>query len=482
MARLNRQRPPLRTHEGGVAKRINDELQLRRSVMACLLWERTFYESGEDIAKRIENLVSKVNPSVVSGIAREARSRMNLRHVPLLVTRTMAKLQTHKHLVSDTLYDIIQRPDELAEFMAIYWKDGKQPLSAQVKKGLARAFSKFDEYQLAKYNREREIKLKDVMFLCHAKPKTGVSGYNKAARRRDVPCPVDQGSRLFRKLVEDNLQTPDTWEVAISACKDDFEKKTAFTRLLSENKMGGLAVLRNLRNFQKVGVLDNVIINAIRRMNTSRILPYRFIAAARYAPQFEPYLEEAMMKCLEGKPKLPGHTVILLDVSGSMDQQLSSKSDMRRLDAACGLGILLREMCDRADIFTFSETIVRVPSRRGFALRDAIVGSQQHYGTYLGSAINAIYGTGSIPMENGWLTRHRTVTGFGLNPDRLIVLTDEQAHDKVPDPKRGKGYMINVASYQNGVGYGPWIHVDGFSEAITDYIVAYEDFERMARL
>ena len=53
--------------------------------------------------------------------------------------------------------------------------------------------------------------------------------------------------------------------------------------------------------------------------------------------------------------------------------------------------------------------------------------------------------------------------------DRLIVFTDEQAHDSVPDP-RGRGYMVNVASNQYGVGYGKWNHIDGFSEAILDYI------------
>jgi len=33
--------------------------------------------------------------------------------------------------------------------------------------------------------------------------------------------------------------------------------------------------------------------------------------------------------------------------------------------------------------------------------------------------------------------------------DRLIVITDEQAHDNVPAPS-GKGYLINVARYRNG--------------------------------
>jgi hypothetical protein len=60
-----------------------------------------------------------------------------------------------------------------------------------------------------------------------------------------------------------------------------------------------------------------------------------------------------------------------------------------------------------------------------------------------------------------------------------VVITDEQSHDQVSAPK-GKGYVINVASYQNGVGYGPWTHVDGWSEAVVDYIVELEAGDAVA--
>jgi hypothetical protein len=71
----------------------------------------------------------------------------------LLLVREMARHKSHRALVAETLARVIQRADELAEFVAIYWKDGRVPLSGQVKKGLAAAFPKFDEYQLAKYDR-----------------------------------------------------------------------------------------------------------------------------------------------------------------------------------------------------------------------------------------------------------------------------------------------------------------------------------------
>src|SRR6266851_8256720 len=119
-----------RTHEGAAARHISSELQLRRSVLACLLWEDQFYEDGVEISGRIQSLVPKVKAETVAALAIEAREKMKLRHVPLLLVREMARLKTHRHLVAETLVRVVQRADELAEFVAIYWAEGKQPLSA----------------------------------------------------------------------------------------------------------------------------------------------------------------------------------------------------------------------------------------------------------------------------------------------------------------------------------------------------------------
>ena len=55
-----------------------------------------------------------------------------------------------------------------------------------------------------------------------------------------------------------------------------------------------------------------------------------------------------------------------------------------------------------------------------------------------------------------------------------MVFTDEQSSEVVPSPK-GKGYMINVASYEHGVSSGRgWENITGFSEAIVTYIQALE--------
>src|ERR1700684_841813 len=430
MARLNllNLNSGLRTHEGAPARSISTELQLRRSVLACLLWESQFYEDGVEIAGRISELVPKVAPEKVAALAVEARQAMKLRHAPLLLVREMARHATHRGLVAETLARVIQRADELAEFVAIYWKDGRVPPSGQVKKGLAAAFPKFDAYALAKYDRGGAVKLRDVLFLAHAKP-------------RD-----EEQAEVWKRLIAGELTAPDTWEIALSSGAD---KRGAWERLLREQKLGALALLRNLRNLCEAGVDESLVLSALASMSTTRVLPFRFLAAARYAPQWEAALEQAMLKCVAKTEKLPGKTIVLVDVSGSMTAPLSRRSEMQRTDAAYGLAVLLREIAEKVVVYSFSDNLVEVPARRGFALRDAIDVSQRHNSTQLGNAVEKINSSEKC--------------------DRLIVITDEQAHDKVPAPS-GKGYLINVASYKNGVGYGKWMHIDGWSEAVIEYI------------
>jgi len=464
--KLNKKREAVHTHEGGIAKHINAALALRRAVMCCMLWEDTFYEDGVEIAKRIADLVPQVDPDTVAAMAIEAREDMKLRHVPLYLVRLMAALPNYKPLVASTLARVIQRPDELAEFVALYWKDGKQPLSAQVKKGLAEAFTKFDAYQLSKWNKDTEIKLRDVLFLCHAKPKD---------KAQDA---------LWKQLIDGTLEPPDTWEVGLSTAKEKgLEKADVWTRLLEENKMGALALLRNLRNFKEHGVEDKLVKRALEACNPRMVLPFRFITAARHAPHVESELEQLMLKCLSTFEKIPGHTALLVDVSGSMDERIGIRDCDRhryrrvsppvRLDMACGLAILLRELCEKIDIFTFSLDFVQIPSRHGFSLRDAIVHSQDHNATYLGLAVKSIYESGTHRIK-GRHHGHITFKGVGLDPDRLIVLTDEQSHDPVPNPQ-SKGFMCNVAPYKYGVGYGPWVNISGWSESIVRWITEYEN-------
>lgn len=439
MAKINTKvKTTVFTHEGAKSVKLSSVKELERTVMSCLLWEDGFYEDGVSVADRIKTLVASSSTKEVINLSKKARNEMYLRHIPLLLLREVARSKSNSlsegASLSQAIYDVIQRPDELTEFLAIYWKDGKCPISKQVKLGLANAFTKFDEYQLAKYNRDGAIKLRDVLFLTHAKPKD------------------ENQEQLWKKLVAGTLETPLTWETELSAGKD---KAQVFTNLLNQNKIGGLATLRNLRNMESSGVDKSLVSKTLlKQSGKSKILPFRYIAAARSVPQWEDIIEAPMLKACEDIPKMSGNTAILVDISGSMDWALSMKSDLKRVDAATALAILVRETCDTIDIYSFSTQLVKVAPRRGFALSDAILNSQSHGGTALGKSLSELK----------------------KDYDRVIVITDEQSSDRIPDATNDKSYIINVATNQNGVGYhSGWKHINGFSENVLRYIQALED-------
>lgn len=422
-----------RTHEGAPAvPNMNALAQLRRSVLSCLLWESEFYEDGKAIAERITEAAQSVTVEDLAALAVEARSVHQLRHVPLLLLSTLVERARGNPLVASTITDTIQRADKLSELLSIYWRNGKRPLSAQLKKGLAKAFTKFDAYQIAKCDRAKSVRLRDVLFLSHAMPKD------------------EEQAAMWKALVDGTLTSPDTWEVELSAGKD---KRETFERLLREERLGYLALLRNLRNMTEAKVDDSLIRTALlARKGAHRVLPFRFVAAARAVPQYEPVLDEALSGAIDAMAPLPGRTVVLVDVSGSMDERLSAKSDLRRIDAAATLASIIG---GQLRVFTFSNGLVEVPPRRGMAGVDAVIRSQPHGGTYLGQALQTL--------------------NAAVQYDRIIVVTDEQSHDAVPKPNGEQAYLINVASYKNGVGYGkPWVHIDGFSESVLRFIAAHE--------
>lgn len=420
--------PQTFTHEGAPAKRISDEQQLRRSVLSCLLWEREFYEDGQSIADRITETAAKVDKATVAALASEARKTYGLRHVPLLLLLDL--IRRGGQGVAETVGGTIKRADEITELVAMYWRQGKRPLSAQMKRGLAYAFNEFDAYQFAKYNRDGPVKFRDVLFLTHPKPKD------------------DDQAVLFKAIAENTLQPPDTWEVGLSTGGN---KRETFERLLREKKLGYLALLRNLRNMVNAGVTESVLRDAIlARKGAGRVWPFRYVAAARAVPQLEPIIDQALIEAVANAERLPGKTIVLVDVSGSMSWSTSARSDMTNMDKAATLASVIN---GDLRVFTFANDVVEVPARRGMAGVDAVINSQYHGGTYLGGAVAAVNG---IPH------------------DRLIVITDEQSHDRVPDPVAKRAYVINVASAQNGVGYGRWTHIDGFSEAVIRYISEIE--------
>lgn len=425
----------LRTHEGAPAVPLKGMAALRRATASALLWEDEFYEDGLSIAERIKALAATVPVADLAALAIELRTQGNLRHVALwLVISVIERRLGAEFDTASLIYEVCRRADEPGELLALYWKDGRRPIPAAMRRGLARAMGRFDAYQLAKYNRAATVTLKDVLRLAHP----------KAAN--------DEIADAYGRLLNGTLPAPDTWEVGLSGGGD---KRETFERLLREGRLGYLALLRNLRNISEAGVDAMLVRDAILARKGARdVLPFRYVAAARAAPRFEPQLDEALCAAVAEMPVMSGETIVLVDVSGSMDAPLSKRSDMTRLDAAATLASVIH---GNVRVFTFSEKVIEVPPRRGMAGVSAIVKSQPHHGTRLGQAVQQIN---------------------ALPHDRLIVITDEQSSDPVDAPAAKRAYMINVASAEHAVGYGAWTRISGFSEQVLRWIHAVEQESR----
>jgi hypothetical protein len=408
-----------------------------------MLWENTFYEKGSEIAANIESLCGQVSAEDLAAVAIEARQRLNLRHVPLFLVRQLAKLHNGP-IVGDTLAAVIRRPDEATEFLSLYWKDGRgdtAKLSAQVKRGLRLAFAGWDEYRLAKYaGAGDKIKLRDALFLCHAKPKD------------------EAQDSLWKLLIAGELAAPDTWEVALSAGTN---KQATWERLLAEKKLGYQALLMNLRNMIDAKVNPGLTREALLDgRGASRMFPYRFLAAARYAPQYANELSQAMISSLSEHDKLAGSTVVVVDVSVSMEDKLSGKGEMTRLDAASCLAVIVRELSDPCRVVTFSNSVIEIANHRGIPLTVAIASSQAHGGTLLKGALAAV--KNAIP-----------------DIDRVIVVTDEQSQDGILSAWTSHAYLINVAPYEPGLDTSNgWTRINGWSDRVVDWIAMEEGQSR----
>lgn len=434
------------THEGAPASiHLTPEQQLRRLVSSCFLWDDEFYVDGATIAEQIEKAAMAVEPAVLGRIAVETRNVAHLRHVPLLLLDILTYRAPD---YAGAVAQCMRRADDPAELIALHLtrrdllnKNRAKSIPASIRKGIELAMQTgrdFGRYGLAKYERgDALVKLRDVFRLVRPRP------LNR------------EQSDLWKMAIAGELEATDTWEHELMIGKD---KRATFTRLLREDKLGYMALLRNLRNMERANVDRKLITDAIRaRKGAARVLPFRYVAAARAVPTFEQAIDEALRNCVSEMRPLEGGTTVLVDVSHSMNAKLSEKSDLTRMDAAATLASVIPG--DRR-VFTFSTNIVEVAARVGMAGIEQIIGSQPHMNTYLGAACRAMDGL-----------RQRT--------RRLIVITDEESHDEVRVPTHyERRYLINVASAQHGVSYGnphldepEWsAHLDGFSENVIKFI------------
>ena len=443
---------------GAMAAKQSDVALLRRAVLANLLWEDVAYMDGKKVAEEIQRLIPLCPAVDVYNIALEARVMQKLRHTPLFIAVEMCKYPEHKLFVADLLPKIITRADMLTDFLAIYWKDKKCPICNQAKKGLALAFHNFNEYKLAKYDRDAAIKLRDVMFLVHAKPRNQYE------------------QELFNKVAERTLTPPETWEVMLSRGDD---KKATWTKLITEGKIGGLAMVRNIANMQKANVDRKTIQDGLKTLRSSMLLPLDFWKAARMNSAFERDIEDAMIEAYKNLPKLPGKTLFIVDVSGSMGSLTSGNSQFNRMDQACAMAMLAINQCEDYELVATagSDALRKQASehikypQKGFGVFKQIMDTRHNIG-----------GGGIFTKQClDWCKAKFK----GVHFDRIIIFSDSQDIDHMynksilPEPFGTYNYICDVSANTKGVNYrGRWTaEISGWSEHFLTYIAALEGLQ-----
>ncbi|MFA5431974.1 MAG: TROVE domain-containing protein [Candidatus Paceibacterota bacterium] len=304
---------------GGQAYTQTPELELV-SILLTSFANDQFYKSANDTFDRLKELVKVCDKQFVAQAAIYARKQFGMRSITHVVASELAKHISGEKWAKDFYSAIIYRPDDMMEIVSYHTsKNGK--LTNSIKKGFAKAFDKFDRYQLAKYRGEgKGFKLIDVVNLVH-------------------PTPTEKNADAINALVKGELKSFDTWETELSKAgqistteeeKADF-KKDVWVKLIKENKLGYFALLRNLRNI--IEQAPEVINEAIETLTNeaiikkSLVLPFRFITAFEEIAKLNDgkivrtvlmALNKAVDIAVNNVPKFDGETLVVLDVSGSM--------------------------------------------------------------------------------------------------------------------------------------------------------------------
>lgn len=355
--------------ENAVAYTMNAKERLIERTVGAFWSEDTFYVEGtkiaEDIVADIKE-VAQTDPNFVLQVAAWARNDLHMRTTPQVLLVEAANIEAAKPFIREYAPKIIKRADELAEVVAYQLSAHGKPIPNSLKKGLADAFSKFDEYQLNKYDSNKgSVSLGDVLHLIYRKEGYPVSKalwnylVNDEVDAEALPKIGALKELLSRNTLDDESKrlikkSNATWETVVShfgSTKEVWESVIP--------NMGYMALLRNLRNFeQKVVDLEPVLarISDPEAVKRSKQLPFRFYSAYRNVNNAD--IKTAISRAFEASVsnvKLDGRTGIIVDLSGSMSSKASNRSDISFRDIASVMGAIGIKKSERNVVVAFAD-------------------------------------------------------------------------------------------------------------------------------
>lgn len=446
---------------GHIAYKMDDQSKLVTQVLTSFFNENKFYgDNSGELVKTALNVIRE-DPEFAAKLAVFARREFNMRSVAHVLTALLAHEEAGKPYVRSTVRGVSLRGDDITEIMAFYLANFEKPIPNSLRKGIADVLSGLSEYELAKYKGEQKgVKMRDLIILCH-------------------PTPKDEAqSDLWKRCIEGKLETPDTWETQLSAHGN---KKSTWEQLIDDNAIGYMAALRNLRNMIQANPRNLEIIYARLEdpaaVRKSKQLPFRFLSAYRAVEEVASsrvfdVLENAVNASVDNLPRIPGKTVIAVDVSGSMFSPVSRNSDIQCVEIGLLLGLIANQICADSIFYTFDTEIQKFP----LSTRTAILSTAMNH-EHWGGGTNM-----ELPMKE--IIENR------INADRLIILSDNECNRGVEtiqtlaDKYRRQinpdfwVHAIDLQGYGTQQFHGPKTNlITGWSEKVLQFILLAEEGE-----
>lgn len=439
------------THEGGVGFKKDAKTDLFLLAATNLVGESAYYESAGDRDARFRDLVravTKSDPAWVQAFIPYMRNTLNMRSASVVAAAEYVQADgPNKRRVIDSA---LVRPDEPAELIGYWLNFYGRKLPMAVKRGVADAVVRlYNEYAALKWDsKNNAVRMADVINLVHPKPKAEWQSdlfkhllnerHNPGTANTPESLAVINGIQEWVNLGSPLDRIPEgiTWE-RLSTYKT--MDKAAWNAVIP--KMGYMALLRNLRNFDNAGVSDIVANGIANRLSDpeqvarSRQFPYRFLSAykAVESVRWHTAIDAALDASVNNVPELDGKTLVLVDVSGSMGPSVSQHSQVARWEVGALFGAVTAKRSN-ADLAVFASSHQQVTFGKGASVLQII--------DKVRSLVGRIgYGTEAYGALSKYFDGH----------DRVLVFTDMQVF---PDHRRDaliksipNLYVFDLAGY-----------------------------------
>lgn len=304
---------------------------------SCMVEDR-YYEPAEKQVVRYLDLTAKMAKAYgyefIAKATVYARNELGMRSISQM---TAAWLNDKSFDRKRQFYkNFCHRADDVAEIFAAVDALGQKRSHALVR-GCGDYLSSLGAYSIDKYKLSgKAYNMFDCINICHA-TSPAIDAYKNGV-----------------------LPKCETWEQQISASKSEEEKAYAWCELLAEEKLGYLALLRNVRNILQTieflpkivkipytKVLCDQLCNA-EAIKKSLVFPYQIytcyktlVKSGLCDKEITKSLGYAFSVSIDNVPSFDGSTAVLLDVSGSMEDPISRNSAVSIKEAGAVFAVAL---------------------------------------------------------------------------------------------------------------------------------------------